>query len=73
MKRWLAEPPARLPGWLPDLGRPRSLVILRWAISAVLVAGLLAFVVRGANNPPDPTLAPPGTPPTQPVIAPASN
>lgn len=32
--------------------------VLRWAIVALLVAGALAFIARGANNPPDPSLKP---------------
>lgn len=32
--------------------------ILRWAVVALLVVGSLAFVVKGANGPPDPTLVP---------------
>ena len=35
-----------------------NLRILRWAVVALLVVGGLAFVVKGANSPADPTLAP---------------
>jgi uncharacterized membrane protein (UPF0127 family) len=37
-------------------------VVLRWLIGVVLVFGLLGCVVKGANNPADPSLAPPGSP-----------
>jgi hypothetical protein len=42
--------------WLPDLKRPRTITILRWAIGIVLLIGVLAFLVQGANNPKDPYL-----------------
>jgi len=42
------------------LQQPATVVFLRWLIGAVLVLSLLAFVVKGADNPPDPSLAPPG-------------
>lgn len=35
--------------------------VLRWAILALLVAGGVAFIARGADNPPDPTLSPDST------------
>ncbi|GEM_PF-2782757 len=60
----------RLPWWVPDLDRPRSITVLRWCIGIVLALSLLAFVVRGADNPKDPYLAPPGAAPaslSQPV------
>jgi hypothetical protein len=44
--------------WLLALERPRSITVLRWAIAIVLVAGLLTFIVLGANNPADPSFAP---------------
>jgi len=47
--------------WIPDLDRPRTITLLRWAIGVVLIAALLVFLVRGANNPKDPYLAPPGS------------
>lgn len=35
-----------------------NLRILRWAVIALLVMGGVAFLVKGADGPPDPTLAP---------------
>ena len=37
----------------------RSVARLRRAVWAVLLAGLLAFLLRGADGPSDPTLGPP--------------
>jgi uncharacterized membrane protein (UPF0127 family) len=49
---------------LPALGQaldqPKAVAVLRWVISVVLVVGLIGCVVKGANNPADPSLAPPG-------------
>jgi uncharacterized membrane protein (UPF0127 family) len=42
------------------LERPRTILVLRWAIGVVIVFGLLGCVVKGANNPADPYLASPG-------------
>lgn len=45
----------------PALERPKALVALRWLIGVVLVFGLIGCVVKGANNPADPYLAPPSS------------
>jgi uncharacterized membrane protein (UPF0127 family) len=42
---------------LPEIDSPKGLIILRWLIGTVLVVGLIGFVVKGANNPPDPYIA----------------
>ena len=51
-----------LPTWAHALTRDPNPKRLRWFISAVLIASLLAFVVRGADNPADPRLAAAGAP-----------
>lgn len=48
---WVAE-------WIPHLGDERSIDRLRRVVWLVLGASLLAFVVRGADEPADPFLAP---------------
>jgi uncharacterized protein len=58
----LLDPPAGAPGWLPSVDRERSLRWLRLGVLAVLVLGVAAFVVRGANEPADPELGPPAGP-----------
>src|SRR5438105_4280248 len=40
---------------------------LRWFVVAVLLASLLAYIVRGANEPSDPRLAPVGSADRQPL------
>ncbi len=42
----------------PDAADEARLVWLRRAVWAVLLAGVLAFLVQGADNPPDPLLVP---------------
>jgi uncharacterized membrane protein (UPF0127 family) len=37
------------------LSQPRALNALRVVIAVLFIGGLLAFVVKGANNPPDPS------------------
>ena len=60
--------PESQPGWLLDASDPRQVAVLRQAIRAVLIAGLVAFVVQGADRPADPSLAPPAASTT---VAPA--
>src|SRR4051794_7992681 len=56
------EPPAPAPPAAgeatakPKRGRP-STRVLTWAVVALLAAGGLAFIVKGANKPNDPTFA----------------
>lgn len=53
----LLDRPARAPGWLPSVDEERSIRKLWIAVIGVLLAGVLAFVVRGADRPPDPSFA----------------
>lgn len=50
-----------MPSALDKIDTATGRVVLRWVIGAVLVFGLLGCVVKGANNPPDPYLAPPSS------------
>jgi uncharacterized membrane protein (UPF0127 family) len=47
----------------PALEKPKAVAVLRWAISVVLVFGLIGCVVKGANNPDDPYLSSPSAGP----------
>lgn len=65
----MSQPVEGLPSWVPSLDRPSSITKLRIAIGVVVVLSLLAFVVRGADTPPDPYVS--GRPvPLGPEVAP---
>jgi uncharacterized protein len=55
----LLDPPEGAPDWLPSVDRERSLGRLRRGIWVVLALGVAAFLLRGADRPPDPELGPP--------------
>jgi hypothetical protein len=55
----LLDPPPGAPDWLPSVDRERSLGRLRRGIWVVLALGVAAFLLRGADRPPDPELGPP--------------
>jgi uncharacterized membrane protein (UPF0127 family) len=62
---WLDAPPSA-PAWVPRVGDARSVRRLELAIVVLLVLGVAAFVVRGADRPADPVLGastggPPGS------------
>lgn len=50
----LLDAPWWVADWLPNVDDERSIRRLRRMVWAVLLAGLLAFVVRGADQPADP-------------------
>ena len=52
----LVDPVAGVPSWVPNIDDEVSLRRLRRGIWAVLAAGFLVFLVRGADRPADPTL-----------------
>ncbi len=58
----LLDPPSWAPSWLPTVDDSRGFRILRWAVYAVLFAGLAACMSRGADSPADPTLGPEPSP-----------
>jgi uncharacterized membrane protein (UPF0127 family) len=53
----LLDRPAGAPRWVPSVDDERGLKRFGIVVVAVLVCGLLAFVVRGADRPADPHLA----------------
>ena len=53
---WLLSPPWWVADWVPNIDDERSIVWFRRVVWTVLLAGLLAFVVRGADRPADPFL-----------------
>lgn len=57
----LLDRPAWAPAWVPSVDDVRQIRFLRWALVAVLAVGIGACVVRGADEPADPTLAAPST------------
>jgi hypothetical protein len=66
----LLDRPAGMPDWLPHVDDERGVRRLRRIIVTVLVLGLLAFVVRGADRPKDPTLGPATTATSAPATVP---
>lgn len=52
----LLDAPWWVASWVPRVDNERSIVWFRRAIWAVFLSGLLAFVVRGADQPADPFL-----------------
>jgi hypothetical protein len=65
----LLDRPNWAPEWLPTIDDLDGMRWLRTAIGVVLVAGLLAFVARGADQPADPVLGPPTTAATTTAIS----
>lgn len=52
----LLDHPSWAADWFPNVDDDRSIARFRKVIWVVLAAGLLTFVVRGADNPADPYL-----------------
>lgn len=57
----LLDPPSWAPSWLPGADDLHRHALLRWVVLGVLVAGLGACVLRGADSPADPELETPGS------------
>jgi uncharacterized membrane protein (UPF0127 family) len=53
--------------WARNLAAENNVKRLRWFIVAVLLASVLGFIVRGANEPADPRLAPVASADRQPL------
>jgi len=52
----LLDRPVWAPRWLPSIDDAGQVRVLRWVLTAVLVAGVGACVVQGADRPADPEL-----------------
>ena len=66
----LLDAPGWVADWVPNIDDERSLDRLRRMVWAVLLAGLLAFVVRGADQPADPFVPSEATEPIEPSDGP---
>lgn len=51
------DPDGDAPAGAPPGRRRASFRLLQWAVVGLIVGGALAFLVKGADNPPDPSLA----------------
>ncbi len=61
----LLDPPRWAPSWLPTIDDVARIRRFRYLVLALLVAGLGACVVRGADSPADPELLPVGEVPAE--------
>ena len=68
----IAELEAQLPPWFPGAEDEAAMRWLGRAVVGALLAGLLGFVVAGADGPADPTFGRPEPPTTTTTVAPAT-